>query len=114
MILKLLIKLRIVRIKREFKVTYDEDRRRYYVIYEGYPYNLNENERVFDENMTLEEASKYAHELNTEIGLTLYTKEDKKAICPVCNYTLTRDGCGDYDVYCCPVCVEYIPSSFCD
>lgn len=114
MFLKLLKKLRIVRTKREYKITYDKVRKHYYIIYEGYPYNLNENEVIFDENMTWEEASKAQHELNTEIGLTIHYEDKKKAICPMCNYELTKDGCGDYDVYYCPICVEYIASSFCD
>lgn len=115
MISKLLEKLRKSKKEdRGYKVTYDKERNHYYIVHEDFPYNLNVTEKIFDENMTWREASKAQHELNTEIGLTLYTKEDKKAICPMCNYTLTRDGCGDYDVYYCPICVEYIPSSWCD
>lgn len=57
---------------RGYKITYDEGRNHYYFIHEGFPFHLNEGEHVFDENMTWEEASKYSHGLNTEIGLTIY------------------------------------------
>ena len=57
---------------RKYKITYDKGKNYYYIIYEGFPYHLNEEEVVFDENMTWEEASKYSHDLNTEIGLNIY------------------------------------------
>lgn len=60
---------------RSYKITYDKGSNHYYMIYEGFPFHLNEEEIVFDENMTWEEASKYSHDLNTEIGLILYTIE---------------------------------------
>lgn len=113
MLLKMLEKL-LKSKKRVYKVTYDKESNQYFIIYEGYPCPLNVGEIIFDENMTFDEASKYSHDLNTEIGLTIYYKEKKKHVCPMCNYELTRDGCGDYDVYYCPICVEYIPSSFVD
>lgn len=118
MISKLLEKLRKSKKEnRGYIVTYDKESNQYYIFHEDSPYNLNVTEKIFDENMSWKEASKYSHDLNTEIGLTIHyeeEKEEKKAICPMCNYTLTRDGCGDYDVYYCPICVEYIPSSFVD
>jgi hypothetical protein len=57
---------------RKYKITYDKERNHYYMIYEGFPFHLNEEEYVFDEGMSWEEASKYSHDLNTEIGLTIY------------------------------------------
>ena len=60
---------------RGYQITYDKGRGHYYIIYDSFPYPLNEGEIVFDENMTWEEASKYSHDLNTEIGLTIYTDE---------------------------------------
>lgn len=56
---------------RKYKITYSKVRNRYYIIHEGYQFHLNENEYVFDENMSWAEASKYSHDLNTEIGLTI-------------------------------------------
>lgn len=99
---------------RGYIVTYDKERKHYYIFHEDFPYHLNVSEKIFDEKMNWGEASKYSHDLNTEIGLTIHYEKKKKAICPMCNHELTRDGCGDYDVYYCPICVEYIPSSFCD
>lgn len=57
---------------RKYKITYDKERNHYYMIYEGFPFHLNEEEYAFDEAMSWEEASKYSHDLNTEIGLTIY------------------------------------------
>lgn len=57
---------------RGYKITYDEVKKHYYIVHEEFPFNLNVSEHIFDENMTWEEASKYSHELNTEIGLTIY------------------------------------------
>lgn len=75
MILKLLEKLRKSKKEdRGYIVTYDKQRNHYYIVHEDFPYNLNVTEKIFDEKMSWEEASKYAHDLNTEIGLTLYTE----------------------------------------
>lgn len=78
MISKLLEKLRKLRTKKEYRgyiVTYDKQRKHYYIVHEGSPYNLNVDEYIFDEKMSWEEASKYAHDLNTEIGLTIHYGE---------------------------------------
>lgn len=61
---------------RKYKITYDKETNHYYMINEGFPFHLNEEEVVFDENMTWEEASKYSHDLNTEIGLTIYCETE--------------------------------------
>lgn len=98
--------------KRDCMVIYDKVRNKYYGVWK--PLSLHDDEVVFDEDMTEDEAGKAAQDLNNEIGLTIYYGEKKKHVCPMCNYELTRDGCGNYDIYYCPICVEYIPSSFVD
>jgi hypothetical protein len=78
MLSKVLEKLHLSKTKkRVYKVTYDKKRNRYFIIYESYPYHLNEGEVIFDENMTFDEASKYSHDLNTEIGLTIHYGEEE-------------------------------------
>lgn len=111
MISKLLEKLRKFKTeKRDCMVIYDKVRNKYYGVWK--PWSLHENEIVFDEDMTEEEAGAAAQDLNNEIGLTVYFEEEKeKHVCPMCSFELNRDGCGDYDIYYCPICVEYLPSS---
>lgn len=62
---------------RGYIVTYDKERNHYYILHEDFPYNLNVAEKIFDEKMSWDEASKYSHDLNTEIGLIIYHEGDK-------------------------------------
>lgn len=112
MILKLLTRLRKLKSeKRDCMLVYNKVRNKYYGVYK--PWTLHEDEIILDEDMTEAEAGKAAHDLNTEVGITIhYEKERKQHVCPTCAHNLTRDSCGDYDIYFCSNCVEYMPSAY--